>query len=270
MELLVLKRQKEYKELYNLMHKYEEELHNHQEPEPEATASWGGVILWCIIAAILCLFAVGSSALIRLHEVFLYVSLLTLPVVAICIFALLRSIHVYRRNSARYAHYEQKMQKYQNEQQSRDLLLEQIAECKKQMVEFVEQSNVLSSIRHGLYSANVIPTPFRTLYAVRYLFNYFQSSKADDVDVVLQIFAIEELRQNHIQISEKEAERILHQRVLLANQVMGDSLQRQSVEAQLMEIANRDENTEFRIQYLKRIHANQDVSSFFFQQVTGL
>lgn len=264
-ELLVLKRQKEYQELCSLLNQYEEALQNHREPE-EVSVSVRGVVGWCIAAGVLCLLAIVSAMLIRYSESFLYLSLLLLPVEAICIAVLLRQIAQYRKDSARYQEYRKKMRQYQSEEHTRELLREQAAEYRKQIAVFVDQSNVLGSIRHSLYSANVIPAQFRTLSAVRYLFHYFQSSKADDVDVVLQIFSVETLRQNPKPISQKESDQILHQRVLLANQVMGDAVQREYVETQMMEIANRGENVEFRIQYLKMINANQDVSNYFFQQ----
>ena len=90
-ELLVLKRQKEYQELCSLLNQYEEALQNHREPE-EVSVSVRGVVGWCIAAGVLCLLAIVSAMLIRYSESFLYLSLLLLPVEAICIAVLLRQI----------------------------------------------------------------------------------------------------------------------------------------------------------------------------------
>lgn len=265
-ELLVLKRQKQYQDLCSLMHKYEQQLENDREPEAEVKASAMGLVILSMVAVVLCVAAVTSAAMIRSNRILLPVSVFLLVLDAFCIVLLLRNIRRYQKASARYATYQKAMDQYQSGERKRVQIRSQISECKRQIVEFAEQSNELGSIRHSLYSANVIPASFRTVHAVRYLFHYFQSSKADDVDMVLQIFAIQELKQEHKVISRHESDMILHQRMIMANQIMTDSVQRQNVEQQMLEIANSDQNQEFRNQYLKMISINQDVSNFFCQQ----
>lgn len=76
----------------------------------------------------------------------------------------------------------------------------------------------VSTLLQKSYGANVIPGQYRNVYAAMYLYDYFRNSRADDLDLVLNTFVLEQIKERLDIIIASQSEMILNQRILMANQ----------------------------------------------------
>lgn len=61
-----------------------------------------------------------------------------------------------------------------------------------------------------LYSVNIIPSRYRGIYGVLYLYDWFGTSQADDMDKALNVYVLEQIRDRLDKIIANQAEMILN------------------------------------------------------------
>ncbi len=83
------------------------------------------------------------------------------------------------------------------------------------------------------YQANIIPTRYRDIYAAIYLYDWFVSGGSDDMDMALNTYVLEEIKERLDKIIENQTTMILQQQVMLANQYK--SMEQQKNHHALME-----------------------------------
>jgi predicted membrane protein len=125
----------------------------------------------------------------------------------------------------------------------------------------------LNALIDRAYRANVVPTPYRNVYAAWYLSEYFSSSGANDVDVVLQTFVLEQIKERLDRIIEQQQQIIFNQQRAYAEQVaarMGQERFRSEMIDRLDRIGASGEERE---RYLSMIDSN--VRATFWMSVAG-
>lgn len=160
---------------------------------------------------------------------------------------------VYLEDLERYAsrgpiriQYEQELYRLENEETS-----------------FEEKMEKIFRLRDNVYGVNIIPSNYRNLYAAHYLYQYFSSSDADDIDMILQTFVLEEIKDRLDDILERQTEMILNQRAMIANQEAANAAMAKRHEQQMKQIASLNENAKNQTKYLSMINANLAVSNYF-------
>ena len=115
----------------------------------------------------------------------------------------------------------------------------------------------------SVYSANIIPNKYRSVYVAYYLYDYISSSHETDVDRVLQTMLLEQIIAKLDKIIAQQEEIILNQRMQLAKQ---DALLAQSKkqhEEQMKAISNLEENQQMQNDYLAMTEANTRITNYF-------
>lgn len=144
------------------------------------------------------------------------------------------------------------------------------AEKRARIPEYVESrdywSHELQQVKELLryaYSANIIPTRYRDRYAAIYLYDWFSTSRADDLDAALNMFVLEEIKEKLDTIIANQSEIILNQCMMLANQQKSlDQQQRHSamMRSKLNQIAASNEERNI---YLSMIESNTAATAYF-------
>ncbi len=70
----------------------------------------------------------------------------------------------------------------------------EISKLSLRVNELEKEINKLNDVRDSFYSINVIPGTYRNVYAAMYLYDYFAKSRADDLDMVLNTFVLEQIK----------------------------------------------------------------------------
>lgn len=125
-----------------------------------------------------------------------------------------------------------------------------------------ELQQVKQLLRHA-YSANIIPSRYRDTYVAVYLYDWFSTSQADDLDMALNMFVLEEIKEKLDIIIARQSESILNQRMILANQQRSYE-QQQRYSAMMRSKLNRiAASNEERNIYLSMIESNTAATAFF-------
>ncbi len=107
----------------------------------------------------------------------------------------------------------------------------------------------------SVYSVNIIPNKYRSVYVAYYLYDYISSSHETDIDRVLQTMLLDQIIAKLDKIIAQQEEIILNQRMQLAKQ---DALLAQSKkqhEEQMKAISNLEENQQMQNDYLAMTEA---------------
>ena len=115
----------------------------------------------------------------------------------------------------------------------------------------------------SVYSVNIIPNKYRSVYVAYYLYDYISSSHETDIDRVLQTMLLDQIIAKLDKIIEQQEEIILNQRMQLAKQ---DALLAQSKkqhEEQMKAISNLEENQQMQNDYLAMTEANTRITNYF-------
>lgn len=146
------------------------------------------------------------------------------------------------------------------EKKRREVLPYVEAENKKYSNDLKECRN----LRRKLYSADVIPTKYRNEYAVMYLYDWFKHNRrADDMDLALNTFVLEQIKDRLDKMIMQLEEVIINQRIMIANQRQSMEEQRQHYaymeQMARTAVANQEEQT----QYLEMLDSKLAVDNFF-------
>jgi len=266
MELLAVLQQKEYRHLQTKLKEMEDNLEEDLEPEAQSLASSKTAVFLGMSAALLCLcsiftgiMAVGISGSFGIMSVLFFLSALG------CVGLLVTKLREYRRSRQGYDQYCMEIMDYNNRAPEREKLKRGIAHCHKHLNLLTDRISQVHGLRSSLYGANVIPGHFRSLEAVQFLYEHFSTSKADNLDLVLQLFALENMNGNLKPVTARQASVVLRQRTALARQEARDPIYRQDYEEKLGKLAAMEADGELRSLYLRLIQEHQQVTDYFIQ-----
>lgn len=119
------------------------------------------------------------------------------------------------------------------------------------------------AVIHQVYQANVIPGHYRNMYVAVYLYDYFSTSRANDLDMALNTFVLEQIKDKLDIIIERQQEMILNQRMIIANQRQEIEEQRKHNAYMRRRACEIAANTEEQNQYLAMIESNTAASAYF-------
>jgi hypothetical protein len=118
-------------------------------------------------------------------------------------------------------------------------------------------------LRERAFNANVIPRYYRNKYVAVYLYDWFSTSAADDIDHALSMFVLEEIKARLDKIIENQSEIILNQRIALANQ-QRESEDRRKFETQMMnKLQSMHATEEENLRYQRMIESNTAATAYF-------
>ena len=160
--------------------------------------------------------------------------------------------------------YKERLQKNEEAQRYNARVRErELPQVQSAIKKWSRESGRVTSLLKEAYSVNIIPSRYRNIYAAVYLYDWFSTSQADDLDMALNMFVLEEIKEKLDRIIENQMDIILNQRLMLANQQRSlEQQQRHSnmMRAKLNQIAasNEERNT-----YLRMIESNTAATAYF-------
>ena len=135
-------------------------------------------------------------------------------------------------------------------------LQQQFNQCESEL-------NRLRNLQEKLYGANIIPRQYRNVYAAMYLYDWFSTSGADDLDHALSMFVLEEIKERLDKVIDNQTDMLLNQQIMIANQYRSIELQERH-QSELVSKLNRIEaSNEERNRYLGMIEGNTATIAYF-------
>lgn len=141
--------------------------------------------------------------------------------------------------------------------------LARIPEVEKQLEWCKSEIEKVDRLLKETYDVNIIPGKYRDEYAIVYLYDWFSTSRADDLDMALNTYVLEEIKDRLDDVINNQSAIILGQSIIAANQERQLETQEQqyaSLKEKLhrMDMALEDQNV-----YLGMIESNTRATSFF-------
>lgn len=94
----------------------------------------------------------------------------------------------------------------------------EISQLEQRIGALEDERKKLAILLQEAYGANVLPNGYRDIYAAVYLYDFFSSSRSDDLDLALSAYGREQVKDRLNAMISNQAEAILKERVLLAKQ----------------------------------------------------
>ena len=121
----------------------------------------------------------------------------------------------------------------------------------------------VQSIINEVYGANIIPRYYRNKYVAVYLYDFFSTSRSNDLDMALNIFVLEQIKDRLDVIIETQQEQILNQRMIMANQRKSIEEQREHNAHMRKKACRIAADVEEQNQYLAMIESNTAATAYF-------
>lgn len=128
---------------------------------------------------------------------------------------------------------------------------------------YTSEKTKVQHLLDKLYSANVIPSRYRDKYTAVYLYDFFSTARSNDMDMALNTYVLEQIKDRLDIIIRQQCTAILNQRMILANQ--RTALEQQREHNRYMEMKAREVSTslEEQKQYLCMIESNTAANAYF-------
>ena len=128
---------------------------------------------------------------------------------------------------------------------------------------YEERKKEIDSMLQKVYQANIIPRRYRDIYVAVYLYDWFSTSMADDLDTALNTYVLEKIKDKLDQIINQLAESLLNQRMIIENQKKTIEQQERHHKEMMGRLECLQLTAEEQNCYLNMIEANTAVSAFF-------
>ena len=187
---------------------------------------------------------------------------LCLGLIAAVIYILLIA-SVKEDNDARKAEYQRQTAEYPRLLQERENKERRIPTLRAKMEKLEAEAKQVDDLIQQLYRVNIIPSHYRDIYGAFYLYDWFATSQADDIDMALVVYNLEQIQDRLDRIIALEAEKMMNQRISIAIQYQSAEAQKQHaaiMEARAREIAAgiEEQNT-----YLHMIEQDTATMTYF-------
>lgn len=157
----------------------------------------------------------------------------------------------------------------QHQQETEKLLIrneearKKIPDLEKQMENLSCERKRIAKTLNEVYAANIVPSHYRNMYAAVYLYDYFSTSRSNDLDMALSMFVLEQIKDKLDLIIESQHESILNQRLILATQQKSLAEQREYNTYMRRKINQIASSVEEQNQYLAMLESNSAATAYF-------
>lgn len=128
------------------------------------------------------------------------------------------------------------------------------------------QISVIDGLLTRAYSANLIPSRYRDIYAAVYLYDWFSTGMSDDMDMALNTYVLEQIKSRLDTIIRNQSEQIINQRTILANQARSMNMIERNAQEMRAKVSRMNESLEKQNVYLKMIDSNVAATRYFAEQ----
>lgn len=234
-----------------------------EKPEVLDTFSGGGFASLVIgsIMLVLILFAFSLESETNAGDIFILFF-----GIALCLLMIYFPVHSIKgrmkRNEYEQLRYQHDMAQYEKIAEYNQKLRTLVPDYEEKFEYYKQERDRIDILLDQVYDANIIPRRYRDIYAAVYLYDWFSTSQADDLDMALNMFVLEEIKEK-LDIIARHSESILNQRIMLANQQKSlEQQQRHSamMRSKLNRIAASNEERNI---YLSMIESNTAATAYF-------
>ncbi len=234
-----------------------------QEPEPEITCGR-------LISILLGVFFIGL-ALLMLMGILMYKERGMFWAVALLgsiggffLWGAISSIkESNERNASQENKYRKALENYENIRIENKNALRKIPQVQGEQQNCLAERRKVATTLQRVYSANIIPRQYRNIYAAVYLYDWFSTSQADDLDMALNMFVLEEIKAKLDRIIANQTEIILNQCIMTANQQRSYEQQKQHSEMMQRKLDQIQASNDERNNYLNMIACNTEATAYF-------
>lgn len=229
-----------------------------------------GIGLFLLIAPIILLFAsrFDPSVTEGQRKLFIFMAFVGIPM-GLLLFVPVRKeeYEIARNNKELNRHYKEAVRQYEIEERIVSARNEEarrkIPDLEKQVNELSEERKKIAKTLETVYAANIIPSHYRDMYAAVYLCDFFSTSRSDNLDMALNTYVLEQIKDKLDVIIEKQRESILNQRLILANQQKSLEEQRAHNAYMRQKVYQIASSIEEQNQYLAMIEGSSAATAYF-------
>lgn len=122
----------------------------------------------------------------------------------------------------------------------------------------------IDAVLNKMNAANVIPRRYRDdIYAVFYLYDWFSTGGSDDLDMALNTYVLEEIKDRLDVVIHQQSLSLINQRVMIANQYRSMELQEKYHREMVAKVDQLQLTAEEHSQYLQMIEGNTAAIAYF-------
>lgn len=140
---------------------------------------------------------------------------------------------------------------------------EQRKKYDQQLAAYSREIKRIQNLLDKLYRINVIPSMYRDSYAAVYLYDWFSTGRADDLDHALSMYVLEEIKSRLDSIIDNQSQMILNQQIIMANQMQSLEQRRQHENMMRMKLDRLQATADERLDYERMIEGNTSTMAFF-------
>ena len=171
-----------------------------------------------------------------------------------------RKVDDYYRS--RYMGYERALKEYNQKMAAMPSMNCTLQQEKNNRTRLVQELGRALNLKKELYSVNIIPSQYRNIYAVYYLYEFMSSGRETDLEKVIQTFVLEEIKKRLDKIISQNEQIIVNQRVQTALQEEQNRTISNNHREQMRQFAQMRENQSLQTEYLQMIDKNQKVTNY--------
>lgn len=168
-----------------------------------------------------------------------------------------------RANARREEAYREEYYKYAYQRRELDKALEvsrkEVAAYQKS---YEKKSAQLDAVIEKVFSANIIPRRYRDKYAVAYLYDWFSTGGSDDLDMALNTYVLEEIKERLDIVIEQLSQSLLNQQIMIARQYQMEDNQERYHREMMGKLDQMQISADEQSRYLSMIEANTSAMTF--------
>lgn len=126
-----------------------------------------------------------------------------------------------------------------------------------------ERNKKITAEIDKMYSVNIIPRRYRDKYAVAYLYDWFSTGGSDNMDMALNTYVLEEIKERLDIIINQLSQSLLNQQIMVAQQYKTQQMQQQYHDEMMGQLRTMQVAAEEQTCYLEMIEANTSALTFF-------
>ena len=129
-----------------------------------------------------------------------------------------------------------------------------------------QEIDSIDDLIYRAYSANIVPGPsdrYRTMYCAVYLYEYFSKGRSNDMDVAINTYVLEQIKDRLDTIIRQNSDIMLNQELIYANQMRSMEDRRNYQNTMIQKINRLNCSAEEANQYRRAIDSRLETLEFF-------
>lgn len=162
-----------------------------------------------------------------------------------------------------YHQYKTELNRYERIQEDDKMARATIPLLQKERAQYEAEYRKLEELLEEAYNVNIIPRQYRDIYAAVYLYDWFSTGGSDDMDMALNMYVLEEIKDRLDRIIRNQYEMLMNQQTMIANQYRTLEQQRSYEKMMQQKLDQINANAEEQTRYMRMIECNTSTMAYF-------